>query len=92
MEFGPRTEGCVWCTLNFQGCRGERRHLHAPGRGDGTKGLELGAQLIVVHRVCQVLDVEVHALVLGHALLSDVIEPREPKNFESWERLGDRRQ
>lgn len=52
-----------------------RADLHALGGGDGSEGLELCAQLVVIHSVCQVLDVEVHALVLRHTLLAEVVEP-----------------
>ena len=38
-------------------------------------GLELGAQLVVVHLVHQVLNVQVHALVLGRALVAQLLKP-----------------
>ena len=50
-------------------------HLHDLGGGDGAVRRELGAQLLVVHRVHQVLDVQVHALVLCDALLPHLVEP-----------------
>ncbi len=55
-------------------CPATRRGARLGG-GDGAVGLELGAQLVVVHLVHQVLDVQVHALVFGRALIAQLLEP-----------------
>ena len=49
--------------------------LHDLGRGDGSVGGKLCAQLVIIHTVSQVLDVQVHALVLGDLLLASIVKP-----------------
>ncbi len=53
---------------------------HDLGGGDGAVRGELCAQLVVVHVICQVLDVQVHALVLGNLLLASVVVPETSKH------------
>jgi len=51
---------------------------HDLAAGDGAERLELNAKLLVVHIILQVLDVEIHALVLAQLLhLGLLVRPTE---------------
>lgn len=50
------------------------RVTHHPRRGNGAKRRKFLAQLLVVDVIRQILDVQVHALKLGHALVAQLLK------------------
>lgn len=56
--------------------------LHDLCRGDGAMGGKLSAQLVIIHTIIEILDVQVHTLVLGNLLLACLIKPVATKFFQ----------
>ena len=49
--------------------------LHDLGRGDCAIRCELRAQAVIIHVICKILDVEVHALIFCNFLIAGIIKP-----------------
>ena len=60
------------------------RILHDFCGGNGAVGSEFGSQLVIVHTVIKILDVQVHALVLGNFFLTCLIESAEIWTFPTY--------